>query len=732
MAVDTDGQIIDTGKDYLLPGSNWQPVVGVEAQAVINRIEDPTGRVQLTRESLRILSRCVPPSDPSHSDTGLVVGYVQSGKTMSFTTLAALARDNKYRMVIVIAGASIPLFEQSVVRLKEDLDVYRERGRWKVFQNPTRNARADIQAAIDEWDDPTTPNSERATCLLVVMKHHTHLRKLSELLEKLRLATVPVLIIDDEADQASLNALVLSGSESTTYRRILQMRRLIPHHTFLQYTATPQAPLLINIIDTLSPSFAEVITPGASYSGGEDFFLNHPSLIVGVPLAECPTRTYVPSELPDSLNDALCLFYLGVAVAQLRGQNTKGNRSMMIHPSKETRIHAHYLRWVEGVKATWPQTLLLPSSDLDRQELIDTFRASYDVLTSTVADLPPFEDLISQLGRAISRTRVHNFNATHGRTPQVDWKADYSHILVGGQAMDRGFTVEGLTVTYMPRDLGVGNADTVQQRARFYGYKAEYLGFCRVFLHPSVHTALQFYLEHEHDFRERLRRHAGTGMPLSDWRRAFFLDPSLRPTRDNVLDVNYLRVNVNPWFRHRAPHRNPESVSRNWELVRDLLGRIKFPGRHPGDRRVDDHPVLMAGGLNLRMVYRDFLAELAMVDPVDRVEFTGVLLEISRFLDSYPDARCAVLHMDSGQPRKRVLTDDAITLFQGPNPADGSVYAGDAQLIDPGLVTIQVHIVEPTAAGVQMDRRAVPAVAVWVPEGVRRPAVSQDQGNFIS
>ena len=68
----------------------------------------------------------------------------------------------------------------------------------------------------------------------------------------------------------------------------------------------------------------------------------------------------------------------------------------------------------------------------------------------------------------------------------IHWRRNYSWILVGGQVLDRGFTVEGLTVTYMPRGPGVGNADTIQQRARFLGYKRSYLGYCRVFLEPGV------------------------------------------------------------------------------------------------------------------------------------------------------------------------------------------------------------------------------------------------------
>ena len=81
-------------------------------------------------------------------------------------------------------------------------------------------------------------------------------------------AHVPALIIDDEADQASLNNLVRSEELSSTYRRLRELRELLPLHTFLQYTATPQAPILINLIDVLSPDFSRVLDPGPDYVGG--------------------------------------------------------------------------------------------------------------------------------------------------------------------------------------------------------------------------------------------------------------------------------------------------------------------------------------------------------------------------------------------------------------------------------------------------------------------------------
>src|SRR5213075_1062942 len=102
----------------------WDVVVGPETTALLEELDLPqnTG-VTLRDEAASVLRRCVPPAAPAGQETGLVVGYIQSGKTMSFTTAAALARDNGYAIVIVIAGTSIPLTEQSRQRLRHDLRI---------------------------------------------------------------------------------------------------------------------------------------------------------------------------------------------------------------------------------------------------------------------------------------------------------------------------------------------------------------------------------------------------------------------------------------------------------------------------------------------------------------------------------------------------------------------------------------------------------------------------------
>ena len=100
---------------------------------------------------------------------------------------------------------------------------------------------------------------------------------------------------------------------------------------------------------------------------------------------------------------------------------------------------------------------------------------------------------------------------------------------------DRGFTVEGLTITYMPRGLGGGNADTMQQRARFFGYKAAYLGYCRVFLERDARQGFEDYVEHEEFMRKDMLAIRENRQPLQTWPRRFVLDPALRLCRDNVL-----------------------------------------------------------------------------------------------------------------------------------------------------------------------------------------------------
>jgi hypothetical protein len=153
-------------------------------------------------------------------------------------------------------------------------------------------------------------------------------------------------------------------------------------------------------------------------------------------------------------------------------------------------------QWASAAKDNWIGALTASPNDPDRREAIADFRGAYNELLTTEPNLPPFDAVIEKLPRALRNTTVIEFN-TRGspKTPEINWRHAEGWILVGGQAVDRGFTVDSLSVTYMPRGVGVGNADTIQQRARFFGYKRSYLGLCRIFIEQGLKTAFEDYVD---------------------------------------------------------------------------------------------------------------------------------------------------------------------------------------------------------------------------------------------
>lgn len=719
------------------PIARWTPSVGAETLALLDQLRLPKESTELLqRETAAVLGRCVSPTRSGGRETGLVLGYVQSGKTISFTTVAALARDNGYRLIIVLTGLTRNLFDQSRERLEKDLQLKERRDRqWLFHHNP--RARPDVLQSIRMAleDDDDLPGARRTTVLIAVMKNATWLDHLRRLLSELRLGGVPALVIDDEADQASLNNNVRDGSESATYRRILAIRQLLPHHTFLQYTATPQALLLINIIDVLSPNFAEVLTPGSAYTGGRSFFDGNPALVRCIPDTDIPAAGQpVPHEPPDSLLEAMRVFFVGVAAGWREGAHD--NRSMMVHPSKRTTSHGDYYQWVRSAQNLWGTILAGGKDEPDYRNLINDFHSAYADLKGTVPDMPTFDELEPYLRRAIRHTLVTEANAARGQTPQPDWRQVYSHIVVGGEVLNRGYTIEGLTVTYMPRGPGMNQADTIQQRARWFGYKADYLGYCRVYLSEEMLQAYRVYVDHEERLREQLRRHRATGSSLREWRRAFFLDPNLRPTRDMIIELEPVRGDyADSWFEPKAPHDSPEAVQANRDLVRriEALLQDRF---HPDDgypERTNIQLHSVASGVPLRLVYEELLTRLRVTRLVDSVQFTGLLLQVGRYLEEHPDSTCSVYRMSGGTARERSVDDhDQIpTLFQGANydrstSPPTTIYPGDREIRAPDTLTVQIHTLK-VKRGSTTVANDVPAIAVWVPRAMEAGWVSQPQ-----
>ncbi len=713
---------------------NWTPREGKETNDfLVQSGMTDDAKKKLLEDAISILSRGIPPTEEIGFETGLVVGYVQSGKTMSFETVTALARDNSFHIIIVIAGTSNPLLSQSSNRLKKDLGMNDpKRGRrWVQLENPSSHE-ADgqlIRNTLSISKSPSTGNIYKKTILITVLKNHARIKKLAEILEALDLTGTSVLIIDDEADQVSLNTEVSQGIESATYSCLIRLRKSLPNHTYLQYTATPQAPLLISIIDSLSPNFVKVLEPGDEYVGGRDFFGRNSSYIKLIPPDEVPTKENTLSSPPLSLLDALRIFMVGVTVGISESGNT-GNRSMLVHPSHLTSQHHEYYRWVRSIFDEWHNCLELPDDDLDKIDLLDEFRESYNLLLKTTK-LPPFDEVACSFSIAFKNTQIIEVNARTAKTPEIDWQHNYGWILVGGIAVDRGFTVEGLTVTYMPRGVGVGNADTIQQRARFFGYKKNYLGFCRVYLEQGTLDAFRNYVTHEEDIRKHLKIVEEGNKPLNSWKRAFVLDLDLKPCRDSVLEFDYMHAKFSDkWIVPNVIFPSDSVVSDNRRTILDYLEKLPLQPDYGHVDRTANQKHYYCDNILLREIIENLLIKIRVVDSVDSQSNTALLLHLVKALEIDPAETCIIYKISPNEKRQRTLDPKGKIsyLFQGAYPVErvnrGEIYPGDTLIKDNNRVTVQIHNLELKRDDGDVISN-VPVVAVWIPKRLACPVVVQ-------
>lgn len=716
-------------KEKLPLGFKWAPTIGDETQRILNYFRNiknisKESCNRLRDEAIRILSKCGNPSYRKNSNTGLVFGYIQSGKTMSYTTLAALAKDNKYQIIIIIAGITKNLLHQTENRLKKDLQINMDGNfGWKVFQNPEKSNRSAIGNVLEL--NRKFPQIPHKTILITVLKNAGYLKKLVSLLKSFDLKSVPTLIIDDEGDQASMNTVARRNAKlnekgmSTIYSTILELKEVLPHHTLLQYTATPQAPIFINIYDRLSPNFIELLDPGEDYVGGKELFEENSNLIKEIPASEIFKKDDEMKEPPDSLMDTMRIFFLCVALG-LSNKNLIKSRhlSMMVHPSHLTAKHNVYHNWVIKIIKSWAGILNKSDDTPKKQELLSEFEESYDILKQTNSNLPDFQSIVTKyLNPSLVIVDVHQLNSKTGIT-DVEWNS-YSYILIGGQVLDRGFTVEGLIMTYMPRGTGAGNADSVEQRARFLGYKRDYLSFCRVYLSSETKDFYEKYLLHEEHLRDIIQKHNQSGKPLNDLRRRVILSPELRPTRPNVLSKDFRKYTIGDWFMIKAPHDSKEIIEYNKKITEKFINKLKWEVQE-GHKNRTLMQIHNFSEISLKEVLTGFLGELSFTRESDAFMFTQLVKAINDPRNNPISKKCMVYLMSGGKPRVRSLSkkDEILTFFQGQNPMKGKgeiIYPGDAKIKKSDQVCIQIHKLI-LKENKKLKFKDVYTIAVWLPE----------------
>lgn len=731
----------------------WQPVAGDELERLLrNEFSDNNEAMRAARTSaLSVLSKSTQPNSHNDSRTGLICGQVQSGKTMSFTAVAAAGHDNGIRLIIVIVGTKKILAKQSCVRLLRDLGVVKAGPLrpWRHFHNPDMRQKPTIRQELEAWNINGVRDQ---TVLITVLKHHKRINDVAGVLGSLGGELLSAsLIIDDEADQASLNNLVRKGKRSSVYRAITSLREAIPSHTYLQYTATPQANIFIPLIDQLSPDFCEILEPGAGYIGGHYIFKEHQDKHVKLIRDDELPQHHVEIDPPRSLVHAVQLFLIGVACGLIEFDHKKRlnpqNRSMLVHPSRLVRSHATFSRWINQILCQW-NDLLLKEQDPDHDELTKLFEPAYKDLLATVgvSQMAPFEDVMRKLPGAIRETEVRAVNKDD--VGQMDWDNEWSQkyawILVGGDKLERGFTIEGLTVTYMPRGAGMGYADTIQQRGRFFGYKADYISFCRIYLEADVCNAFTCYVESEDSMCAFLRSVSPLGhLKNPDLKRRFQMDKSLRPTRRSVLlDDPEHRDFQTGWFEQKHPHADAEISSQNMDLINQFsrendLSRslattqcswLALPER---SRKTHLHEV--SAEITLKVLYEKLLRGLLMSHVDDDSQWQVLLAMLENASEIMENLPCYIIWMRPTETVQRGTSKNGAIrqLHMGANPNKPPyVYKGDRH-VHKGSVTLQIHNLQIHEDKVDSKTTPrwhdMPTIAVWLGSDIRTTFIVQEQ-----
>lgn len=526
-------------------------------------IDDGT-RARMWRTLGRILGhRPDPPA--SGKAVGLLLGRIQSGKTTAMTGLGALAHDKGYRVVVAILGSTNLLLAQNTRRLLAGLGLAEGLTSdyvWAHLDPTVEKLR--LGRDVDHY-----LGTER-TILITVLKNSRRLRTVAEHLERLDLREVPALIIDDEADQASLNTLVSAGLESPTYQSISALTAALPSHLYVQVTATPFAPLLLEPADVLSPTFVEFLEPGPGYTGAREFFVDNSEAVVRL-VAPGEALTRPPPTLPVGLRQALANYLLGTAML-LAVDPEAAPVSMLVHPTHRVAIHERIAlllyRELSSITAT-----LETATSMDRMP--EPFPTQYEDLLHWGAVEVPGDSLLDNLRRVARLVRVSVVNSTADQDSIV-WASSPAHILVGGNKLDRGFTVEGLTVSYLSRSTST-QADTLAQRARAFGYRHEYLPYCRFFANSSTVEAFQASVLTEEAMRLELHDWLSSGRELSSWAEhvGFILGEGLAPTRNPVAPW-LSRIPSRGWHVLANPDMRAESMAENRTLLAEL-GLLRAP-----------------------------------------------------------------------------------------------------------------------------------------------------------
>ncbi|QXR36360.1 Z1 domain-containing protein [Alcaligenes aquatilis] len=448
---------------------------------------------------------------------GLVIGHVQSGKTANYTGLIARAADAGYKFIVVIAGIHNNLRRQTQQRIDEafigrssDPEDRRNIGVGLTLGYPhpatLTNINGDFNkntAAKSGWKI----NDFSKPIILIIKKNVTTLTALHKWLKALnagggdRISDVPMLLIDDEADNASINTNKEDLDPTKTNAMIRRILGLFAKSCYVGYTATPFANIFINpdaydddVREELFPrDFIYCLDAPTTYFGAEKVFLNEEtSDSIVRPIDDC--ENFIPyshkrddsiHELPPSLYRALDEFIVARAIRNLRGQAGK-HCSMMVNVSRFVPVQRAVRDFLslrekkirEAVLANYAMPEDVSSRNIYMQGLKQAFDDEYADAGSTWAEVKSaLHDVFEHLHLFVINSKSDEvLDYTRYEKEGVGLTA----VAVGGLSLSRGLTIEGLTISYMYRNTKM--YDTLMQMGRWFGYRPGFEDLCRVHL----------------------------------------------------------------------------------------------------------------------------------------------------------------------------------------------------------------------------------------------------------
>ena len=567
--------------------------------------------------SSKVIGLGSPPGKETISTRGLVLGYVQSGKTTNFMSVVAKAVDVGYRLIIVLTGTTENLRTQTQERINEYLI------------SPCASILHPLTSADSDFSASTTADAILSTAsmrsIAVVKKNPARLRRLNRWIKTASLTTrqnCPILIIDDEADQASID---VGTTRQSTINGLIRDLLANPKAAYIAYTATPFANLLIdpNVEQDLYPrDFIVDLPRPENYFGAERIFgqiestnldepvddgldvvrliSDHEVDSVRPPGARGPIDAWSP-EVPDAMDSAIRWFLLATTARRLRADKVT-HSSMLIHTSMLAAAHEKTAEAVVDHLDAVSSELSIEASDAAQ-----VFRELWDVEIEQVsADSfgnrkVSFDELLPHLIETARATKVIVDNYQSNDRLRYDKENPQTVIVIGGNTLSRGLTLEGLISSYFVRASSA--YDTLLQMGRWFGYRVGYEDLIRVWMSAELKSWFLMLSIVEAEIREEIRIYEVEGKTPAELPVKIRTHPQMSVTSASKMrsavraQVSYSGRRVQTiMFREN----DPDWLASNISATRALFGRLiseghsemELPGRRRGFANVSADSVL--------------------------------------------------------------------------------------------------------------------------------------------